>query len=139
MPSAFVSVRPPGHHATCGVPSGFCWLNNVVCGAVYAAAAHNVRHVAIVDIDLHHGDGTQAIVRQLSLPADDEPGPGPGPAGDDAPGKKAVQAPRLFYGSLHDILSYPCEVYDRDKVTPGEEEGQGVVGSGREEDGRGWA
>ena len=104
--SAFAAIRPPGHHAACGVPSGFCWLNNVVCGAVYAAQAHGIRHVAIIDIDLHHGDGTQAIVKALSNPAIVAASPAPG----------RVRPPRIFYGSIHDILSYPTEVYDEARV-----------------------
>jgi histone deacetylase 6 len=53
---AFAIVRPPGHHAGCGGPAGFCFINNVMCAALRAADAGE--RVAIVDIDVHFGDGT---------------------------------------------------------------------------------
>jgi len=55
---AFCAVRPPGHHATPGRPMGFCLLNNVAIGAA-AALARGLRRVAIIDFDVHHGNGTQ--------------------------------------------------------------------------------
>jgi len=60
--TAFAAVRPPGHHATPTVPGGFCLFNNVAVGARHAQAAHGVEKVAIVDFDVHHGQGTQAVV-----------------------------------------------------------------------------
>jgi acetoin utilization deacetylase AcuC-like enzyme len=59
--TAFAAVRPPGHHATPTVPGGFCLFNNVVIGARHAQAAHGVGRLAIVDFDVHHGNGTQAV------------------------------------------------------------------------------
>jgi len=53
---AFAIVRPPGHHAGCGGPAGFCFINSVMCAALRAAEAGE--RVAIVDIDVHFGDGT---------------------------------------------------------------------------------
>jgi acetoin utilization deacetylase AcuC-like enzyme len=58
---AFCAVRPPGHHATRGTPMGFCLFNNVAVGALHAIAAHGLERVAIVDFDVHHGNGTQDI------------------------------------------------------------------------------
>ena len=60
--SAFVPVRPPGHHATADTPMGFCLLNNVVIAARSAIDAHGLGRVLIVDWDVHHGNGTQALV-----------------------------------------------------------------------------
>jgi acetoin utilization deacetylase AcuC-like enzyme len=57
---AFALVRPPGHHADRDRAMGFCFLNNAAIGAA-AALARGVQRVAIVDIDVHHGNGTQAI------------------------------------------------------------------------------
>lgn len=57
--SAFVLARPPGHHATPRVPMGFCFFNNVAVAARHAIAVLGLESVAIVDIDIHHGNGTQ--------------------------------------------------------------------------------
>ncbi len=56
----YALVRPPGHHAMADRGMGFCVLNNVVVAAQYARAAHGVRKIAIVDWDVHHGNGTQS-------------------------------------------------------------------------------
>ena len=58
--NAFCAVRPPGHHAEPGRGMGFCLFNNVAVGAMHARAAHGLKRVAIVDFDVHHGNGTQA-------------------------------------------------------------------------------
>jgi len=77
--NAFCAVRPPGHHAgprgivRCendpdGGSHGFCFLNNVAIGAAYARSMYrneNIRKVAIIDFDVHHGNGTEEIIRQL--------------------------------------------------------------------------
>ncbi|PYH34955.1 histone deacetylase hosB [Aspergillus neoniger CBS 115656] len=102
---AFVCIRPPGHHCSAGHPSGFCWINNVHVGISYAAMTHGLTHAAILDFDLHHGDGSQDIAWQQN--------------------HKAVTAPRnaaahrktmVGYFSLHDINSYPCEMGEPEKV-----------------------
>jgi acetoin utilization deacetylase AcuC-like enzyme len=57
--SAFCAVRPPGHHATPGRAMGFCIFNNVAIGAMHAIEAHSLERVAILDFDVHHGNGTE--------------------------------------------------------------------------------
>ena len=56
---AFCAVRPPGHHATRDRPMGFCMFNNVAIGAAHALEAHGLERVAILDFDVHHGNGTE--------------------------------------------------------------------------------
>ncbi|KAH8808977.1 hypothetical protein F5884DRAFT_389348 [Xylogone sp. PMI_703] len=102
---AFIAIRPPGHHCSASFPSGFCWLNNVHVGIAHATLTHGLTHAAIIDFDLHHGDGSQAIAwehnrRALGLPK------------NAAPWKKTS----IGYFSLHDINSYPCEMGDEEKV-----------------------
>ena len=58
--NAFCAVRPPGHHAEPGRAMGFCFFNNIAVGAVHAIEAHGLHRVAVVDFDVHHGNGTQA-------------------------------------------------------------------------------
>ena len=57
--SAFCAVRPPGHHARPSQAMGFCLLNNIAIATQYARRRHDLERVAIVDIDVHHGNGTQ--------------------------------------------------------------------------------
>ncbi|MGA3305530.1 MAG: histone deacetylase family protein, partial [Stellaceae bacterium] len=59
--NAFCAVRPPGHHAEPQHPMGFCLFNNVAVGAERARKQHKLERVAIVDFDVHHGNGTQAM------------------------------------------------------------------------------
>jgi acetoin utilization deacetylase AcuC-like enzyme len=62
MRTAFAAVRPPGHHASPGIPGGFCLFNNVAIAARHAQAKYGIERVAILDFDVHHGQGTQAVV-----------------------------------------------------------------------------
>ncbi len=86
--NAFCAVRPPGHHAEPATAMGFCLFNNVAVGAEQARAVHSLKRVAVVDFDVHHGNGTQAMFE-----AD----------------------PDLFYASTHQSPLYPGtgEVYER--------------------------
>jgi acetoin utilization deacetylase AcuC-like enzyme len=59
--SAFCLVRPPGHHATPGHAMGFCLFNNVAVAAAHLLEARGLSRIAIVDFDVHHGNGTQDI------------------------------------------------------------------------------
>ena len=56
--NAFCAVRPPGHHAEADRAMGFCLFNNVAVAALYARATHGLHRVAVVDFDVHHGNGT---------------------------------------------------------------------------------
>jgi acetoin utilization deacetylase AcuC-like enzyme len=58
---AFCAVRPPGHHATADIAMGFCLFNAAAVAAAHALEVHGLTRVAIVDFDVHHGNGTQAI------------------------------------------------------------------------------
>ncbi len=62
--NAFCAVRPPGHHAEPERAMGFCLFNNVAVGALHARAVHGFRRVAVVDFDVHHGNGTQAMFEE---------------------------------------------------------------------------
>ncbi|KAH1339691.1 hypothetical protein KXW98_003299 [Aspergillus fumigatus] len=102
---AFVCIRPPGHHCSTSHPSGFCWINNVHVGITYAAMTHGLTHAAILDFDLHHGDGSQDIAWEQNQKAVSA-------AWNAANHKKT----RIGYFSLHDINSFPCEYGDVEKV-----------------------
>ncbi len=59
--NAFVATRPPGHHAETATPMGFCLFNSAAVAARYAQKQHGAERVAIVDFDVHHGNGSQDI------------------------------------------------------------------------------
>lgn len=88
---AFCAVRPPGHHATPAQAMGFCLFNSVAVGAAHALAAHGLARVAIVDFDVHHGNGSQDYAagepRVLYLSSHQSPlYPGTGAAGEHGVG-----------------------------------------------------
>ena len=62
--NAFVAMRPPGHHAERETAMGFCFFGNVAIAAKYALDHHGLKRVAIVDFDVHHGNGTQDLVEE---------------------------------------------------------------------------
>ena len=62
LENAFCAIRPPGHHACRDKAMGFCFFNNVAIAAKYALERHGLKRVAIVDFDVHHGNGTEDIV-----------------------------------------------------------------------------
>jgi acetoin utilization deacetylase AcuC-like enzyme len=78
--NAFCAVRPPGHHAEIDQAMGFCVFNNVAIGALQAREEHGLERIAVVDFDVHHGNGTQHMF-------EDDPG--------------------LFYASTHQWPLYP--------------------------------
>ncbi len=78
--NAFVATRPPGHHAERATPMGFCFFNNAAVAARHARAVYGAERVAIVDFDVHHGNGTQHIFW------------------DD---------PSVMYASTHEMPQYP--------------------------------
>jgi acetoin utilization deacetylase AcuC-like enzyme len=59
--NVFCAVRPPGHHALADRAMGFCFFNNIAVGAAHARAVHGLARVAVVDFDVHHGNGTEAM------------------------------------------------------------------------------
>lgn len=61
---AFCPMRPPGHHAEPAVSMGFCLFNNVFIGARHAQEKHGIEKVAIIDFDVHHGNGTDSMARR---------------------------------------------------------------------------
>jgi acetoin utilization deacetylase AcuC-like enzyme len=78
--NAFCAVRPPGHHAEPGRAMGFCLFNNIAVGALRAREAHGLARVAVIDFDVHHGNGTQA---------------------------RFAEDASLFYASTHQFPLYP--------------------------------
>ena len=78
--NAFCAVRPPGHHATPEHSMGFCLFNNIAIAAAYALEKYGLKRVAIVDFDVHHGNGTQAAFEKN---------------------------PQVFYASSHEMPHYP--------------------------------
>lgn len=95
---AFCAVRPPGHHAEPRAPMGFCIFNNVAIAALHALDAHGLERVAVVDFDVHHGNGTQSVAenepRLMFLSTHQAPlYPGTGGAGERGPNNNIVNAP----------------------------------------------
>ncbi|KAL7422929.1 histone deacetylase [Cryptotrichosporon argae] len=116
---AFCAIRPPGHHCGEDEPSGFCYVNNVVVGAMHAYLQHDIDRAIIIDFDLHHGNGTQALVMPLNAASHAEDiavAAGKPPTGLRGKDGRPRRGWKGFYGSVHDIYSYPCEDGDVDIV-----------------------
>ncbi|EIN12906.1 Arginase/deacetylase [Punctularia strigosozonata HHB-11173 SS5] len=112
--SAFVAVRPPGHHCGEDTPSGFCFVNNVAVAAAHAHLKHGINRVLIFDIDLHHGNGTQSIVWQINEETYRKSQELEAQRRFAESAENDIKLPdaaglQVFYGSIHDVLSYPCE------------------------------
>ncbi|WP_037278099.1 histone deacetylase family protein [Rubellimicrobium mesophilum] len=95
---AFVAARPPGHHALAATPMGFCLFGNVALAARRALDRHGAERVAIVDFDVHHGNGTQALVEEdpriLFVSTHQSPfWPGTGDADDAGPHGTVMNLP----------------------------------------------
>ncbi len=95
---AFCAVRPPGHHAETETAMGFCLLGNVAIGAKHALDHHGLSRVAIVDFDVHHGNGTQDLVeddsRTLFISSHQSPlYPGTGESSDTGPHGTVLNLP----------------------------------------------
>lgn len=90
--NAFCAVRPPGHHAEPDRAMGFCFFNNAGIAALHARAAHGLVRPAIVDFDVHHGNGSQTL---------------------------AYADPELFYGSTHQAGAYPLTGYAEERGPAG--------------------
>jgi len=63
VPAAFCCVRPPGHHAERAAAMGFCFFDNVAVGIRHALAVHGLERIALIDFDVHHGNGSEDIFR----------------------------------------------------------------------------
>lgn len=95
---AFCAVRPPGHHAEPAQAMGFCIFNNIAVGALHALDAHGLSRVAVVDFDVHHGNGTQSVAekeKRLFFASTHQAPlyPGTGRAGDTGIAGNVVNAP----------------------------------------------
>ncbi len=116
--NAFVAVRPPGHHAERETPMGFCLFGNVALAAKHALDHHALSRVAVVDFDVHHGNGTQDLLegepRALFVSSHQSPlWPGTGRADDTGPHGTVMNLP-LAPGSGSEVFR---QVYE-ERVFP---------------------
>ncbi len=110
--NAFCAVRPPGHHAEPGTAIGICLFNSVAVAALHARAEQGLQRVAVVDFDVHHGNGTQAAFER---------------DGD------------LFYASSHQSPFYPGTGHESERGVGNIVNVELAAGSGGEEFRRGWS
>ena len=103
--NAFCSVRPPGHHACRDKAMGFCFFNNVAVAAKYALQRYNLQRVAVVDFDVHHGNGTEDILAgdERALMVSIFQHPFYPYSGDQAPAPNMVNVPVAAYTRGMDI------------------------------------
>ena len=108
---AFCAVRPPGHHAERDRPMGFCFFNNVAVGALHALDACGLSRVAVVDFDVHHGNGTEDIFQaepRVLMASTFQSGLYPG-SGDQPLGPNMKNVP-LPAGSSGQAARQACEL-----------------------------
>ena len=110
--NAFCAVRPPGHHAEPDRAMGFCLFNSVAVAALHARAEHGLQRVAVVDFDVHHGNGTQAAFER---------------DGD------------LFYASSHQSPFYPGTGHESERGVGNIVNVELTAGSGSDEFRLGWS
>jgi len=116
--NAFCALRPPGHHAEPSQAMGFCLFNNIAIGALQAKDVHGIDRVAVVDFDVHHGNGTQAAFESypdfLYISSHQSPAyPGTGSESEYGPNNNIVNV-ELAPGSGSDIFR---KAYD-DRILP---------------------
>ncbi|MEM9469318.1 MAG: histone deacetylase family protein [Pseudomonadota bacterium] len=92
---AFCAIRPPGHHAEVQKPMGFCFLNNAFITARSAQEDHGLSRIAILDFDVHHGNGTDAVTRAHNLKHPEKP---------------------IFYASTHQYPLWPMSGLPEDNT-----------------------
>jgi len=108
--NAFCAVRPPGHHAEKQKAMGFCVYNNVAVGAYYLLEKYNLKKVAIIDFDVHHGNGTQDIFynneKVLYISSHQYPYyPGSGAANDKGNKNNILNVPLVSGTQSHEFLN----------------------------------
>jgi acetoin utilization deacetylase AcuC-like enzyme len=119
--NAFVATRPPGHHAELATPMGFCFFNNAAVAARHARATYGAERVAIVDFDVHHGNGTEHIFwddpNVMYASTHEMPlFPGTGSLGERGEHDQIVNAP-LRAGDAGDVFREAMEVAILPRVT----------------------
>jgi len=117
--NAFCATRPPGHHAETQRPMGFCLFGTVAIGAKHALETHGLKRVAIVDFDVHHGNGTQDLIwndpRILFATSQQMPlWPGTGEASETGAHNNVINTPLKPYSNGSDLMmAYKRDIFPR--------------------------